>query len=278
MYADDVKFYSIVSTVSDRLLMQNDLDTFMEWCRLNDLKLNIKKCASMSYNRTLHHIVPTYTLENNLLRVVNDFQDLGVTFDGKLTFDFHISSMISRANSILGFLKRNSSDFKDPYTLKSLFCSIVRPILEYSSVVWNPTTQNNINRIERVQKNFLRFALRHLFRNNGLDVHHSYRSKCLLLGMQTLETRRKAYSVMFVRDILCGTVDSVNLLNCINLYAPSRALRQRPLLFEVPHTTEYGLREPICHCCKLFNLFYYNLDVCVPRNVFKSSLLLIISP
>jgi len=71
-------------------------------------------------------------------------------------------STVSKAMSVLGFIKRWSKEFDDPYTTKLLFTTLVRPILEYCSSVWSPQYQVHIDRIESVQKKFLLFALRSL--------------------------------------------------------------------------------------------------------------------
>lgn len=275
LYADDVKFFSCITSINDCNRFQLDLNRFSEWCRFNDLIVNIEKCTSMSFSRLLLNIQPSYLIDNKLLKIVNDFKDLGVIFDSKLNFDLHIEYLTSKASCLLGFLKRNSTDFKDPYTLKAIYSSIVRPILEYCSVVWNPIALKNINRIERVQKNFLRFALRRFFHDATIRV--SYKSKCLLLGMQSLELRRKMFGIMFIRDLLCSSLDCENLLRHINIYAPQRALRARPLLFDDRHHTLYGTREPISLCSNFFNSVYDNLDISMPRNTFKSYLMLILS-
>jgi hypothetical protein len=57
---------------------------------------------------------------------------------------------------MLGFVKRLSGEFRDPYTLRTLYVSLVRPKLEH------------INRIKRVQRKFDRYALR------GLRWTHMY--------------------------------------------------------------------------------------------------------
>jgi len=63
---------------------------------------------------------------------------------------------------MLGFIKRWSKEFNNPFVLKSLYTSLVRPNLEYASQVWSPFYKIHINRIEAIQKNFNCFALRHL--------------------------------------------------------------------------------------------------------------------
>ena len=44
---------------------------------------------------------------------------------------------VSKALKTLGFIKRASKDFKDDKSLVILYNAIVRPSLEYGSVIWN---------------------------------------------------------------------------------------------------------------------------------------------
>jgi len=64
-------------------------------------------------------------------------------------------STVNKAMSVLGFIKRWSKEFDDPYTTKLLFTSLVPPIVEYYSSVWSPQYQVHIDRIESVQKKCL---------------------------------------------------------------------------------------------------------------------------
>jgi hypothetical protein len=71
-------------------------------------------------------------LGGTVLDRVNSINDLGVIMDEKMTFSEHV------AFAMLGFIRRPSLQFRDPYTLKSLYTSLVPPKLEYASCVWNP--------------------------------------------------------------------------------------------------------------------------------------------
>lgn len=64
-------------------------------------------------------------------------QYLGVYFSRDLSWCFHIEYMTTKANRMLGFLKRNS-----PWEVKNApYLTNIRPILEYASGVWYPHQQ-----------------------------------------------------------------------------------------------------------------------------------------
>ena len=62
-------------------------------------------------------------------------RDLGLLTGDVLSWNFHITA---KANSILGLIKGTCRDVNDVTTLKTLYCSLVRPRFEYASQVWNP--------------------------------------------------------------------------------------------------------------------------------------------
>ena len=64
-------------------------------------------------------------------------KDLGVVFDPLLTFTRHHDKAIAKANSRLGLIKRSFREL-DSKSFIQLYKSLVRPILEYASVVTHP--------------------------------------------------------------------------------------------------------------------------------------------
>ena len=44
--------------------------------------------------------------------------------------------------------------------MKTLYCSLVRPLLEYSWETWNPHTKRNIDKMEAVQRRATRWITR----------------------------------------------------------------------------------------------------------------------
>jgi hypothetical protein len=93
---------------------------------------------------------------------VDSICDLGVVLDSMLNVTLHIDCLIVKASRMLGYIKRIGKEFRDPYTLKTLYNSFFRSHLDYASVVWNPYYGVHLKRIEAIQKKFLKFALRTL--------------------------------------------------------------------------------------------------------------------
>ena len=72
----------------------------------------------------------------------------------------HVDKITAKANRVLGLVKRTCRDLKDIDTMKTLYCSLVRPLLEYSCQTWNPHTKRNIDKVEAVQRRATRWITR----------------------------------------------------------------------------------------------------------------------
>lgn len=272
MFADDLKIFSTVSNVRDSVQLQRDLDSLLSWCQANGLHLNVSKCKVVTFHRSSAPINFEYRICDNSLLRVEEMKDLGVIFDVKLTFNAHLDAVISKAYSMLGFMIRLCTDFDDPYTLKTLYCSIVRSILEYSSVVWNPGYAVHSDRIESIQRKFLLFALRRLPWRRDSFVLPAYESRCKLINLETLEERRKNTSIFFVYDLLNGRIDAPNLLAQLNINVPPRRLRNHDFLSLGRHRTNYALFGPISSASNLFNEVRDSFDFNLSRANFRETI------
>jgi hypothetical protein len=127
-------------------------------------------------------------LSRTVLDRVSSINDIGVIMDVKMTFSEHVDVMVGKAFAMLRFIRRISLEFRDPYTLKSLYMSLVRPKLEYASCVWNPFYDVCVDRVDRVQRRFILYALRGL---GWTDMHDlpPYEDRCALLYLDTLAKR-----------------------------------------------------------------------------------------
>ena len=153
IYADDTKIVRKISTEDDRRELQGDLNDLIGWTRPWQLKFNAAKCKVMHIGSG--NGCRGYTMEEcgQLVQLENttEEKDLGIWFDNKLRFSTHIGNAVSKANKILGLIKR-SFVYKDEFVMKRLFTALVRPHLEYGNVIWSPQYKCDVDRIERVQR------------------------------------------------------------------------------------------------------------------------------
>lgn len=262
-YADDLKLYYVVRNSHDASFLQQQLEIFARWCRVNRMSLNVSKCSVISFGRKRSLLHFDYSLAETRLKRETTVKDLGILLDVQLTFKDHVAYIVSKASSQLGFLFRFCKKFTDVYCLKALYCSIVRPVLEYSSVVWSPYYRNEIQRIEAVQRKFIRFALRHLSWRHPLNLP-SYESRCKLICLELLEPRRDVAKACFIGDLLQGNIDCPLLLSMLDINIHYRNLRQNAFI-RFPRTrTNYGFHEPIRSMSRVFNkchrVFNFNLS------------------
>ena len=127
---------------------------------MSSFSLNVDKCKVLSYYRNKSPVLSNYYINNISIIRVSEFKDLGVIFNFGLNFSSHIDMVTSKACRMLGFIRRNCNEFRDPYTLKSLYTSLVRSNLEFASIVWMPSYNIYIKRLESIQKKFIKFYFR----------------------------------------------------------------------------------------------------------------------
>ena len=275
LFADDLKLLRKICDPSDSQLLQHDIDSVSDWCRNNLLDLNIKKCNFVSFTRSNTLIPFQYNINCFPLESLEMVKDLGIIFDKKFSFKEHISHIFSKSMRLLGFIKRNSLEFRDPSTIKSLYVSLVRPYLEYCSIIWNPSLKVDIVKLERVQKNFTRFLF---FKLNWRIEKPPYYTRCCLFDICSLERRRELYAIVFIRDLVHHHIKCCNLISLLNFYSPFRTLREC-FHFRLPVLkSNIAFNNPIYRCMFITNKIINLIDIFenVPRLVFKKNIVIVL--
>ena len=76
-------------------------------------------------------------LEGTVLENMDNIKYFGVTISKDLKWNTLVSNVCTKANRTLGFLRRNISSY--PKDVKKMaYKGLMRPILEYVSLVWDP--------------------------------------------------------------------------------------------------------------------------------------------
>ena len=135
LYPDDSKLYKVIHSVHDQECFQQDLNKIKEWCANNSTRINASKCKVMRITKNESPFTYNYYIAMARLDWVSLHRDRGLLTCDVLSWNYHIANITARANSILGLIKRTHWDVNDITTLKTLYCSLVRPIAEYASQV-----------------------------------------------------------------------------------------------------------------------------------------------
>ena len=265
LFADDLKLYAQINTNDDSVNLQNDLNRVLEWSDRNKIAFNVNKCYVMSFTRKKEIFSFDYRMGETVITRVNEFKDLGVIFDNKLTMRAHVISVSNKASSMYGFLVRSTKEFNDIGCIKQLYISLVRSILEYASVVWNPYYQTHIYAIERVQNRFLRYLY---YKETGIYHRHAPRDQLLdRYKLGSLENRRKVNMLLYLHKLINGKIDDPNLISKININVPVYFTRHMATFYVNNARTNYYYNSPINSMCNLYNhcndtcdIFYYGYD------------------
>lgn len=197
LFADDTKLYREVVSRSDEENLQSDLDSLAEWSNKWQLRFNASKCKCIHYGKNCSNYV--YTMCGQDIENVCTEKDLGVTFDQELRFSVHIQQKVKKANQILGMI-RNTFQCLDKEVFLPLYKSLIRPHLEYASVIWKPNLKKDIISIENVQRRATKMV-------SGLK-EFSYEERLKTLGLPTLYYRRdrsdmiQLFKIMHKYDVI----------------------------------------------------------------------------
>ena len=179
LFADDAKILKEIKTDEDIQAMQRDLVRLQEWSKKWLLDFNAEKCVTMH----MGHRNPGYVynlngkpLEESVLE-----KDLGVHVSSDLKPAGHVGVAAAKGNRMVGLIRRNFPDL-DMGSGRVLYCSLVRPHLEYAVQSWSPYFQRDVDIIEKVQRRATRLVP---------EISHlSYGDRCKELNIQMLVERR----------------------------------------------------------------------------------------
>ena len=108
-------------------------------------------------------------VNNQPLEAVNTFKLLGVNLTSDLKWTTHIRHISSKASKrlyALRILKRNGVQ---PSDLRTVYCSFIRPVLEYACLVWHTSLPKFLtDELEHIQRRALKIIVPHLSYSESL--------------------------------------------------------------------------------------------------------------
>ena len=157
LFADDCIMYRQVKNTQDSVDLQKDIDSLCAWEQRWQMQFNKAKCYAMHITHKKKMIESHYHMGDSVLQTVSN-HTLGVEINNKLSWANHIQNVTSRANQILGLLRRNLYSCS-PKVKDISYKALVRPRLEYCASKRDPHQKDYKNQLERVQRRAARFVL-----------------------------------------------------------------------------------------------------------------------
>ena len=161
---------------------------------------------------------------------VESIKYLGVTITSDLRWNTHVSKVCTKANTTLGFLRRNLYSF--PQEVKeAAYKGLVRPVLDYGSSVWDPQGVVLQEELESVQKRAARFVTGNYNYETG-----SMTGILGLLKWESLKKRRKDNRLIWLYKGLKGKAS----VPTDDLIPKTRRCRnQHSMAFQTPIANTY---------------------------------------
>ena len=202
LFADDCLLYRNVNNSSDAQLLQKDLSSLVKWEEDWQMNFNPEKCYVIHISKKSKPSSFDYILHNHVLEAVKDSKYLGLTISHDLDWGTHINNITCKANKTLGFLRRNLKNCT-PKVKNLTYTSLVRPVVEYSSPVWDPYKKQHITQVEQVQRKAARFVFNDYKDRSPGAVSNLIKS----LEWENLELRRKKARLTMLYKINWGLVE-----------------------------------------------------------------------
>ena len=228
LFADDTSLcFSSASMAEIEFVLNNNLEKISNWANKWLITFNALKTEVMLISNVFHDYNFEFKLNNSSLEIVDVHKHLGVYISSDNKWNKHIEFFIVSASKQIAYL-RKLKYILPKETLNKLYCTYIRPLLEYVSEVWDGCTITDSNRLEHVQSTAARIV-------TGLPTFSSLCSLYLETGWKTLAERRRNKKLtllhkiinnkapVYLQDLLPDTVgatSSYDLRNSANFEVP----------------------------------------------------------
>ena len=258
LYADDLQIYCRAKT-SDLSLaigkINYDLDKICAWSRSFGLNVNPQKTqaiiigSSRIRSRIDFELLPTIIFDGVQVPLSETVRNLGVLFDGTMSWKPHVAEVSRRVFAAYSSLRR-LKNFLPTKTKITLAQSLLLPIIDYADTCYPDLSGVLLNKIDRLQNLFIRF----IFGLRKFDHISHHRSQ---LKWLPIRRRRDLHVLSLLYSILFNRYSPVYLKERFVFRSSvlNRSLRiSHDLSLDMPpHSTDFYSNSFTIHAVRLWN-------------------------
>ena len=209
LYADDTVIYTHnANLLTAQTQLQNKLNEFATWCKMNALTINIKKTKLMvfgSRSKVKRATNVTLLVNGTHVQRVPNFKYLGFTLDPVLSFSSHIATLlnnIAHKAYVLCKVRR----FISEYAAVKIYKAMLLPYFDYADIIYDRARQGDLDKLQRAQNKCLKICMMADVRTDT-DLIHAHTK------VPKLENRRKVHlrNYMFQRKKSEHLLDSSDI-------------------------------------------------------------------
>ena len=196
IYVDDTKIKTKINDESDVEELQNDLEILYKWANENNMTFNGSKFQLVRYGKNEKIKDDTLYFTDNMEDVIERYEklkDLGVIMNDKADFTDHVTNVTKKTRQKMGWIMR-SFHCRKTYFMKHMYKTLVIPHVDYCSQLWMPTEIQEIEKIEKLQRDY--------FRNIPQLRGKNYWDQMNIMKMLSLQRRLERYRIIYTWKIL----------------------------------------------------------------------------
>ena len=131
-------------------ILNHDLMIISAWAKQWLVNFNPQKTIAMLFSLMKPETIPRLIFDGVSINFVDQHKHLGVTLTDNGKWQNHIENIMASASKVMGVMRKLKYTFSR-IALNQIYISYARPILEYSSIVWDNCTVEQSNSLEKQQ-------------------------------------------------------------------------------------------------------------------------------
>ena len=199
-FADDTKIAKAIKNIRDEEILQKGIDSMYKWSDKNNMMFNFEKFNHIRYSIKNPINSVEYKINNFNIKTVSEMKDLGIIMSMNMQFTTEFEKSTKKARQKMGLILRTFRS-REKNLMLTLYKTLIRPHLEYGTVLTSPHMAKEIQLLEGIQRTLTSkiTSIKHL----------NYWERLENLKLYSLERRRDRYAIIYIWKILENMVPNL---------------------------------------------------------------------